>query len=372
MGTVLAPEPWTTIMGGDPRAWLLGCDEPAARWITLAGLLDRVPGDPDVVAAHAAVVADPGTRSLLERVPDWEADNHLSGHASPAFAPNLLGLLADMGVTADDDDRIGRILDAFLAHQEPTGRFPTFGTSRASPSPVWGALLCDTHAITEVLVRFGRSQHPAVRRALDRMAEDLVATRQGDAWPCVPHPVTGFRGPGRRADFCPQVTLEALRTWARLPRRPDPASGVARTALRAWRVRAEEKPYMFGHGTAFKTVKWPAFWYGALELLDTLGRYPGLWRDAAADPADRRALAELVACLVAYNVDPDGTVTPRSCYRGFDGFSFGQKKAPSGFATACVAVVLRRFNDLVEDVAAVDVTRLSSSKGGSGTPVLPR
>jgi hypothetical protein len=372
MGTASVPEPWTTTMGGDPRGWLLECAEPAARWIALTGLLDRPANDPDVVAAHAAVVADVGTRALLDRLPDWEVDQHLSGHASPAFAPNLLGLLADMGVVAEDDDRIGRVLDAFLAHQEPTGRFATFGTSRASAEPVWGALLCDTHAITEVLVRFGLSQHPAVRRALEAMADDLTATPQGDAWPCVPHPVSGFRGPGRRADFCPQVTLEALRTWARLPQVPDRAGEVARTALRAWRVRGEEKPYLFGHGAAFKTIKWPAFWYGVLEVLDTLGRYPGLWRGASADPADRRALAELVACLVAYNVGPDATVTPRSCYRGFEAFSFGRKTAPSGFATACVAVVLRRFADLAEDVAAVDVTRLTSSKGGTGTPVPPR
>jgi hypothetical protein len=36
-----------------------------------------------------------------------------------------------------------------------------------------------------------------------------------------------------------------------------------------------------------------------------------------------------------------------------------------------VAVVLRRFDDLAVDVRAVDVTRLASSKGGTGQPVLP-
>ena len=70
------------------------------------------------------------------------------------------------------------------------------------------------------------------------MAADLTATTQGRAWPCLPHPVTGFRGPGRTGDCCPQVTLEALRTFARLPRRqrPDGLLAVARVALRAWRV----------------------------------------------------------------------------------------------------------------------------------------
>jgi hypothetical protein len=128
---------------------------------------------------------------------------------------------------------------------------------------------------------------------------------------------------------------------------------------------------MFGHGVAFKTVKWPTFWYDVHWLLDTLARYPPLWRAPDAHPADRRTIAELVACLVAYNVDRDGTVTPRSCCQGFADYSFGQKKLPSAFATARVAVVLRRFDDLVDDVRAVDIMVLAGSRGGTGTPVPP-
>jgi hypothetical protein len=128
-----------------------------------------------------------------------------------------LNLLADMGVGAGDDSRVERLLDSFLDHQDPGGRFTAFGTSRASSMSVWGSLLCDTHAITEVLVRFGRVHHSAVTQALRTMAADRGDTTQGLAWPCVPHSVSGFRGPGRKTDFCPQVTLEALRTLARLP-----------------------------------------------------------------------------------------------------------------------------------------------------------
>ena len=93
----LKREGWITLLGGDPREWLLVCDEPAARWVTLDELLDRRADDSDLIAAHAAVLADPGTRALIEKLPDWQVDNHLSGHASPGFAPNLLNLLADMG-----------------------------------------------------------------------------------------------------------------------------------------------------------------------------------------------------------------------------------------------------------------------------------
>ena len=105
-------------------------------------------------------------------------------------------------------------------------------------------------------------------------------------------------------------------------------------------------------------------------MLDTLGRYPQTCGRERAH--DRRAVAELIACLVSYNVSPDGTVTPRSVYRGFGGLSFGQKRTPSPIATALLAVVAHRFTELAHDVANVEVERLASSKGGTGTPHPPR
>jgi hypothetical protein len=367
-------EVWAGLLGGDPAPWLLESGEPAARWVTLVELLGRPKSDSEVLAAHGQVLADAGTRSLIDRLPDWEVDTKLSGHNSPAFAPNLLNLLADMGLQAGDDPAIERMLDQMLEHQDPEGRFASCGTSRASPEPAWGALLCDAHAVAEVLVRFGRAEDPRTAAALGRMAKDLADLNQGRAWPCVPGSGTGFRGPGRKSDFCPQVTLEALRTFARLParRRPKGLLGVARTSLRAWRVRGEEKPYVFGHGIAFKTVKWPTTWYDVHMVLDTLSRFPELWRGPRARPEARRALAELAACMVAYNFGPDGRVTPRSCYRKFESFSFGQKKVPSAFATARLAAVLRRLDDLAPEIRAVDVRALTSSKGGSGTAVPPK
>ena len=361
------------LVGHDPVGWLLEAGEPAARWVTLTALLDREPGDPAVQAARRDMLADPATAGLVARLPDWTAGDRLSGHNSPSFAPNLLNLLADMGVAAGDFDEIERLLDAMLAHQEQSGRFPSYGAIRGTEHPVWGALLCDSHAVLEVLVRFGRGQDPRVKAGLERMAADITGTAQGPAWPCLPHSASGWRGPGRKNDFCPMVTLQALRTFARLPPplQPGGLSAVARVSLRAWRVRGEEKPYMFGHGKQFKTVKWPPTWYGAYTMLDTLGRYPTLWRTGDRDPADLRALAELAACLVAYNVSADGTVTPRSAYRGFENWSFGQKKRPSPLATALLLAVLHRIDDLAPAAAAVEVRALTSSKGGRGSAVPP-
>ena len=366
--------PWASADVGDPRGWVSDSADPAARWLLLTGCLGRGPDDAEVRAARERVLTAPATADLLARLPDWEGGAGFSGHNSPAFAPNILNLLADMGLRAGDDARVERLLDRMLDHQDSDGRFQSFAPLRGADRPVWGALLCDTHAITEVLVRFGRADDPRVRVALDRMAADLTLTAQGLAWPCRPDPATGFRGPGRRGDLCPQVSIEGLRTFARLPEtvRPPRLAEVAHVVLSAWGNRAEGVPYMFGHGRSFKAGKWPATWYSALTVLDALAGYPDLWRGPGADPVDRRSVAELVACLIAYTMDAQGRVRPQSTFRGFEDFSFGQKKQASPFATAKVLSVLAGFPDLAEDVAVVDVLALTSSKGGSGTAVAPR
>lgn len=193
--------------------------EPAARWIALTELLARDPTDSEVIRTHQQVLDAPLTEDLLGRLVPWEVENPISGHDRPAFAPNLLGLLTDLGVTAADDERIRASHAAMLAHQAPDGRFLAFGRTRVLPEPVWAALPCDSHAILETLVRAGAVSDPRVIRALERLAADLTDTSQ----------------------------------------LPD----AARTLLGIWRDYGVVKPYPFGHGRQFKTVKWPATWYSA-------------------------------------------------------------------------------------------------------------
>ena len=182
------------------------------------------------------VVADPGTRALIERLPDWEAGLPLSGHDSPAFAPNLLRLLADMGLRAGDHPRVDRALDQMLAHQDPEGRFTSFAPPRGADAPIWGSLLCDTHAIIEVLVRFGFGADPRVRAGLDRMAADLTVTDQGRAWPCRAEPATGFRGPGRRDRLLPHGHRRGAAHLRPAPRRPAARGRAGHRTRRAGRV----------------------------------------------------------------------------------------------------------------------------------------
>ena len=60
---------------------------------------------------------------------------------------------------------------------------------------------------------------------------------------------------------------------------------------------------------------------------------------------------------------PEDQVVERAC---------GQKQRPSPFATARLLLVLRRFDDLCDEVATVGVTALTSSKGGAGTARPPK
>jgi hypothetical protein len=365
---------FSTLGRPDPTPWLLASEEPAARWITLTRLLGLAEDTPQELAAHEAVIRDAGVQTLIGLLGDWEADNRITGHDKPLLATNLLDLLGEMGVRADDDPRIGRLLDQMLAHSDDEGRFQMCATGRGEDTPRWGGLLCDTHPITGTLLRFGRHEDPRVKRALETAIADLRLTGQGLAWPCRPSTGDTWRGPGRVRDCCPQATLEALHAFSWLPveTHPPRLTEAAHTALSVWRSRSTDKPYMFGHGRQFKQVKWPPTWYGAYEVVDALARLPEVWGGPDSRPEDRAALAEIAACLLAYNVSPDGTVTPLSAFKGFEAFSFGQKKLPSPLATALVWAALKRVESLAGQIAAIDVSALDSSKGGTGVPMPPK
>lgn len=373
--TVTAPDPVAPAATGpaapDALVWILASDEPWARHVALSRILRLPPHDPARREAHAAVVAHPLVAGLVDALPTWGGELS-ADHHSPLFLPNRLNLLADLGVGGGDFERIETLLDELTAERDRRGRFRAPVGTPARPKPDAGSLTCDANVVTDVLLRFGRTDDPIVTRALKRLVADADVTPQGRGWRCVPERPALLGGP-KRPDACPQVTLEGLRALSHLDatRRPAWATEAARTPLEFWRRRGDERPYAFGHGFQFKTVRWPSFWYDALWVLDTVGRFPQLWEGPAAREEDRSSIAEIAACLLAYNVGADGTVTPQRCYPGFEAFSFGSKDAPSAWATARVLAALAPFDALAEKIAAVDVEALPGSLGGSGRAVSP-
>ncbi len=349
----LKREAWLSLLPADPRPALLASDEPSARFTTLTAVLGRSQDDAEVRRTRQAVVADPRVRALVDRLPHWDSRLTFSGHNSPTFPPNLLRLLHAMGVRGGDFPAIERMLDELPRHQADDGRYltPSGSTGNKHDSAAWASLPCDHFAVLEVLHSFGRRDAPGIDKALGRVRDTFAQTAQGPAWHCLPDPVAKWRGPGRKNDACPQVTLEALRLFALVPvaERPKALAEAGRTLLRAWRNRTQEKPYMFGHGRRFIDGKWPPTWYDAAAVLEALAPYPAVWRGKTALAEDRASAAEIV-CALASTVGPDGFVTPHSCYKGFEDYSFGQKKQPSPWATARVCGLLRAFSAIaVED-----------------------
>ncbi len=352
----LPRERWLELLPADPRPLLLDSSEPWARFTTITKVLGLPEDDEPARSTRAAVTAHPAVRALVRKLPAWGPALRFGGHNSFGFPPNLLRLLHSLGVRAGDFPRVERILDAMLRHQAEDGRFLTPGCTPGSADgdaagggiAAWTSLPCDHFAILEVLLLFGRQEAPGIAAGLARVRDTLAATAQGQGWLCIPDPVARWRGPGRKGDACPQVTVEALRLFSlvRAADRPRGIGEAARTVLRVWQRRRAEKPYMFGHGRHFIEGKWPPTWYDASEVLETLAAYPSSWKGSSAAAADRRGAAEMVRAL-ASAFGPDGLVTPRSCCKGFEGWSFGQKKAPSPWATARLCAILRQFSALV-------------------------
>jgi hypothetical protein len=319
----LRHEPWLDLLPADPRPALLESTEPSARFVALTEVLGLPQSDPAVRAARAAVVADPGIRALVDRIQPWKPGLTFGGHNSPAFPPNLLRLLHGLGVRAGDFPAIERILDAMLRHQADDGRFLTPGGTTGKDA-AWASLPCDHFAILETLLLFGRHDAPQVAAGLARIRDTFEGTTQGPGWRCIPDPVATWR------------------VFALVPAasRPRGIADAARTVLRAWRTRKKEKPYFFGHGPRFVEGKWPPTWYDASAVLEALSEYPAVWKSKSAASENRESVAQISRAL-ASTFGPDGMVTPRSCYKGFETYPFGQKKAPSPWATARLCGILR-------------------------------
>ncbi|MHA1781303.1 MAG: hypothetical protein ACTSYL_10645, partial [Candidatus Thorarchaeota archaeon] len=178
-------------------------------------------------------------------------------------------------------------------------------------------------------------QSSEIDKALAHIATNLKETSQGIAWKCEPNSVSGARGPGRKADLCPQVTLEALRLFSYLPEesRPSELITAGLTLLDCWNHRNEHRPYMFGHGFRFRKLRPPFFWYNIGEVLDALSRYP--------DFVQHSAFQEMLS-IVLSKADECGRFIPESIYRKFKGWSFGQKEEWSPWTTFYICRILKR------------------------------
>ncbi|MCP3944101.1 MAG: hypothetical protein GY710_21845 [Desulfobacteraceae bacterium] len=94
--------------------------------------------------------------------------------------------------------------------------------------------------------------------------------------------------------------------------------------LAHWRRRDEKwRPYGFGIGSDFKKLRYPAFKYGIVRVLDVLSIYPYAVKQAEFD--------DMLDCVL--QKADNGRYRPESVSKMFNKFDFGQKKEPSRWLT---------------------------------------
>lgn len=356
---------WTSLLPSDPRKFLVESFEPYTRYKALVDLLEFPLDHPEVIVARDAMLQDKLVRNLLNHLSDWEK-NIVTGHDKPDYLPNQLWLLLDWGVKPEDDERMKNAIDKILNHQdEETGQFlsysRTYDKETKEKYPMWTSALCDHNIIVSVLLLAGLKEDKRVQKGLKRLNDLLTRTTQGVGWKCVPWLYQKRRGPGRVNDVCPMVVLDALRGYYILPTKMQPKNLIeaGNTLLNCWINRAKEKPYMFGHGKNFRLPRAPFFWYDIGSVLDSCRHYPKLIKT--------QAFRELIAVSLL-EFPSNGQFIPKTIYRYFENYSFGQKKKPSPWLTFFLSRIYKNAvetdPDIIDYVKNMDATQLKGSKGG--------
>lgn len=127
----------------DPLAWLLEADAPGVRYLALRDLLGRPQDDLELRAVRRAAHADGPIAAILAQMDPagfWVTPG-------PGYNPKYrstvwsLIMLAELGASLDEDERIGRACDYVLAHAlTPGGQFTASGTPAGTADCLQGNL----------------------------------------------------------------------------------------------------------------------------------------------------------------------------------------------------------------------------------------
>jgi len=325
---------WTSVLQADPRKHLLQSEEPFTVFGTLVDLLNLPKTHPMVKKVRKSVLADERIQEIVQNLPaDW-ASYLVKGHQKADYPPSILLLLFDFGISKKDFPQIESLLEQMMNLQDEEGRFQSLAMFPRS-KPMIGSSLCDTHIITETLLLGGYDGTKGIQKAIDFIGLQIKETSQGVAWKCEPNSTSNARGPGRKDDICPQVTIEALRLFSHLPKKkhPEELLDAGRTLLRCYEQSKDHRPYLFGHGSRFKKLRPPFFWYNIGAVLDTTSRYPELVQESAFQD---------MLSIITSKADENGRFTPESIYLPFKNWSFGQKKVWSPWTTFYICRILQR------------------------------
>lgn len=183
--------------------WLLREEQPSVRYLTLTGLQGKKEGDPEVRRAKAGITRTGWAKDLLEKqLPGgaWVSERSLFSPTFHATFWNLL-VLSDLGL-AKDDPRIDRACQLWM-----TRNFTRDSGFSYSQSGKGNGHLCVTGNAARMLVRFGYTDHPKVKKAFEWLVK-TQAERGG--WSC-----WNFKPPYRQRTLDSWEPLSAFAVYPR-------------------------------------------------------------------------------------------------------------------------------------------------------------
>jgi len=322
-----------------PIEWLLD-GEPWIEYRTRRDLLGQSEADSQVQAARKAMLADVRVRDLVSGLAAWPG-TVISSHKSAGQPFHKLTFLADLGLVRTDPG-MQEIIERILELQSLEGPFqltmniPTHFGGTGRDQGAWA--LCDAPLIVYALEKFGLTNEPVVKKAIEYLAGLL----RDNGWPCaVSRELGKFRGPGRKDDPCPYANLAMLKALSvNNELRDSTASHTgAETLLRLWTESNAQHPYMFFMGTDFRKLKVPFIWYDLMHVLEVLTRFPWLKNDAR--------LLEMLAILKG-KADQQGCFSLESIWTAWKDWEFGKKKTPSRWLTLQAWICLARIENSVK------------------------
>jgi hypothetical protein len=134
---------WQNQLRSDPLPWLLDADAPGPRYLALRDLLDLAPDDPQLAASRREAHQAGPIATVLDQMDEagfWAkpGPGYLPKYRSTVWS---VVLLAQLGASADEDERVGRaceyVLDHALTHG---GHFTTSGAPSGTVDCLQGNL----------------------------------------------------------------------------------------------------------------------------------------------------------------------------------------------------------------------------------------
>lgn len=324
---------WKAQLKADPLPWLLEPDEvnPGVRYFALRDLLDRPAGDPEVVAAQAAVMRTGPVPATLD-AQDLEGFWVKPG---PGYGPKYRGtlwsviFLAQLGADGRDA-RIRRAVDYVFAHaQTEAGAFSCNGKPSAAIHCLWGN-------VARAMLDLGYWGDARLSRAIESLAQSIT----GEGYKYLRG---GVQGPGFlcSANYglpCGWGAVRALWAFNRVPaadRTPAARAAIDATIdfLLRYDVARADYPYKDRISSS-----WFKFGYPLGYVTDVLLNLEALTEaGCGADPRLRDAID-----LVLSMQDESGRWKMAYSYHGKMWMNVEKKGQPSKWVTLRALRVLKR------------------------------